>query len=106
MFKTFPNNPGRSSPEVRRVEFARLIGLMIVIVAFSGPASSGSSPWDPDDVTLLAHEMAVGHKNSNSVTRLPLVHMMPDAQNRFRDEIFAQFYPVCGEFLFCRINRC
>ncbi len=60
MFKTFPNNRGGSSPEVRRVEFARLIGLIFVIIVFSNPVSSGSSPWDPDDVTLLAHEMAQG----------------------------------------------
>ncbi len=60
MFKNFPNNRGKSSPEVRRVEFARLIGLIFVIIVFSDPVSSGSSPWDPDNVTLLAHEMAPG----------------------------------------------
>ncbi len=60
MFKTFPNNRDKSSPEVRRLEFARLIGLMFVITAFSNPASSGSSPWDPDNVVLFAHEMAPG----------------------------------------------
>lgn len=60
MFNTFPNNRGKSSTEVSRVEFARLIGLIIAITAFSNPASSNSSPWDPDNVTLLAHEMAPG----------------------------------------------
>ncbi len=60
MSNTYPNDRGESSPEVRQVEFARLIGLMFVIIAFSNPASSGSSPWDPDNVTLLAHEMAAG----------------------------------------------
>ena len=60
MFKTFSINRGESSPDVRRVEFARLTGLVSVIVIFSIAASSGSSPWNPDNVTLLAHEMAPG----------------------------------------------
>ena len=60
MFNTCPYDRDESSPEVRQVEFARLIGLIFVIVVFSNPASSGSSPWDPDNVTLLAHEMAPG----------------------------------------------